>query len=157
MRVVVAPDKFKESLSAAAVAAALAAGVRDVVPEADCVTVPMADGGDGTVEAFVESGTRSELRTGNGFRNTALVKVKMALLAPIPSASDSSATSVNPGLFASVRKAYLKSCQTDPMIGYYDADRGPRSRSGDGRRFCKLYAPIRRPEPSKNTGTVYFA
>ena len=56
MRVVVAPDKFKESLSAAAVAAALADGVRDVVPEAECVVIPMADGGDGTVEAFVASG-----------------------------------------------------------------------------------------------------
>ncbi|MDB5070099.1 MAG: glycerate kinase, partial [Candidatus Eremiobacteraeota bacterium] len=56
MRVVVAPDKFKGSLDAAGVAAALAAGVRDVVPDADCVLIPMADGGDGTVEAFLASG-----------------------------------------------------------------------------------------------------
>ena len=56
MRVVVAPDKFKGSLDAAAVAAAIAAGVHDVVPEADCVLVPMADGGDGTVEAFLAGG-----------------------------------------------------------------------------------------------------
>ncbi|HTD35741.1 MAG TPA: glycerate kinase, partial [Candidatus Elarobacter sp.] len=56
MRVVIAPDKFKSSLNAAEVAAALARGVRDVVPDAACVAVPMADGGDGTVEAFLASG-----------------------------------------------------------------------------------------------------
>jgi glycerate kinase len=38
------------------VAAALADGVRDVVPEAECILVPMADGGDGTVEAFLAGG-----------------------------------------------------------------------------------------------------
>jgi glycerate kinase len=56
LRVVIAPDKFKSSLSAAEVAAALARGVHDVVPDAQCVAVPMADGGDGTVEAFLASG-----------------------------------------------------------------------------------------------------
>ncbi|HEY0394678.1 MAG TPA: glycerate kinase [Candidatus Elarobacter sp.] len=56
MRVVVAPDKFKGSLDAARVADALAAGVRDVLADADCALIPMADGGDGTVEAFVAGG-----------------------------------------------------------------------------------------------------
>jgi glycerate 2-kinase len=56
VRVVVAPDKFKGSLDAAAVAAALIAGVRDVLPDAACVAIPMADGGDGTVEAFLSGG-----------------------------------------------------------------------------------------------------
>jgi glycerate 2-kinase len=56
VRVVVAPDKFKGSLDAAGVAAALAAGVRDVVADAVCELVPMADGGDGTVDAFLASG-----------------------------------------------------------------------------------------------------
>jgi glycerate 2-kinase len=56
VRVVIAPDKFKSSLNAAEVAAALARGVRDVVPGAECLAVPMADGGDGTVEAFLASG-----------------------------------------------------------------------------------------------------
>jgi glycerate kinase len=56
LRVVVAPDKFKGSLDAAGVAAALAAGVHDVVPDAGCVLIPMADGGDGTVDAFIASG-----------------------------------------------------------------------------------------------------
>jgi glycerate kinase len=56
VRVVVAPDKFKGSLDAARVADALAAGVRDVLADADCALIPMADGGDGTVEAFVAGG-----------------------------------------------------------------------------------------------------
>lgn len=56
MRVVVAPDKFKGALDAGGVAAALADGVRTVAPDAACVLVPMADGGDGTVEAFLAGG-----------------------------------------------------------------------------------------------------
>ena len=56
MRVVIAPDKFKGSLDAAGVAAALADGIRDVAPAAVCDLIPMADGGDGTVDAFVASG-----------------------------------------------------------------------------------------------------
>jgi glycerate kinase len=59
LRVVIAPDKFKGSLDAAAVASALAAGVRDVVADAVCVLIPMADGGDGTVAAFLASGARA--------------------------------------------------------------------------------------------------
>ena len=56
MRVVIAPDKFKGSIDAAGAAAALAAGVRDVLPAAVCDLVPMADGGDGTVDAFLATG-----------------------------------------------------------------------------------------------------
>lgn len=51
-----APDKFKGSLTAQEVAAALAEGIRRVRPEADVVQVPVADGGDGTVDAFVAAG-----------------------------------------------------------------------------------------------------
>jgi glycerate kinase len=66
VRVVVAPDKFKGSLSAADVAAALAAGVRDVLPDAECVLVPMADGGDGTIEAFLAGGAQARRLTVSG-------------------------------------------------------------------------------------------
>ena len=44
MKVVIAPDSFKESLSAAEVAAAIAAGLREVWPQAELVCRPMADG-----------------------------------------------------------------------------------------------------------------
>src|SRR5579875_2803851 len=56
MRIVVAPDKFKGSLAATEVAAAVAAGLRAELPGADLVTVPVADGGDGTVDAAVAAG-----------------------------------------------------------------------------------------------------
>lgn len=59
MRVVVAPDKFKGSLDAAAVAAALAEGWHEIDPHAEIVAVPMADGGDGTVEAFLAGGAQA--------------------------------------------------------------------------------------------------
>ncbi|PPJ32868.1 glycerate kinase [Nocardia nova] len=55
-RVVVAPDKFKGSLAAPGVAAALAAGIARVAPDAEVQQVPVADGGDGTVDAFVAAG-----------------------------------------------------------------------------------------------------
>lgn len=53
MKIVVAPDKFKEALTARAVAQAIERGIRSVLPDADVDLVPMADGGDGTVEALL--------------------------------------------------------------------------------------------------------
>ena len=58
--IVIAPDKFKGSLSAQQVATALAAGVLSELPEAECVVVPMADGGDGTVDALIAAGWQSK-------------------------------------------------------------------------------------------------
>ncbi|MVU80057.1 glycerate kinase [Nocardia sp. ET3-3] len=55
-RVLLAPDKFKGSLTAAQVAAALAAGITGAAPGTTCRTTPIADGGDGTVDAFVAAG-----------------------------------------------------------------------------------------------------
>lgn len=51
-RVVIAPDSFKGTITAAEAAAALADGWREVEPAADIVLRPMADGGEGTVAAF---------------------------------------------------------------------------------------------------------
>lgn len=48
-----APNPFKGSLGAPAAAAAMALGVRDVLPDAQVLEVPVADGGEGTVEALV--------------------------------------------------------------------------------------------------------
>lgn len=55
MRVVVAPDKFKGSLSALAAARAMARGITKAYPAATIDPVPMADGGEGTVDALVEA------------------------------------------------------------------------------------------------------
>jgi glycerate 2-kinase len=54
MKIVVAPNAFKGSLSATQAAMAMARGVREAMPDAEVVQIPVADGGDGTVEALVE-------------------------------------------------------------------------------------------------------
>src|SRR2546428_366672 len=62
MRIVLAPNAFKGTLTAVEAAEAMAEGIRRVLPEADLVLVPIADGGDGTVEALVAA-------TGGGGRS----------------------------------------------------------------------------------------
>lgn len=53
MKLLLAPDSFKGSLTASEAAAAMAEGVRRVRPDADIVLLPLADGGEGTAEALV--------------------------------------------------------------------------------------------------------
>jgi glycerate kinase len=53
MRIVIAPDKFKGCLAARDVAAAIADGLRRADPAVDVEQIPMADGGEGTVDALV--------------------------------------------------------------------------------------------------------
>src|SRR2546430_1439328 len=52
MKILIAPDKFKGALSAREVAGSIAAGLRDVLPDAKIDIVPMADGGEGTAEVI---------------------------------------------------------------------------------------------------------
>ncbi|GAA1010301.1 glycerate kinase [Streptomyces thermogriseus] len=62
-RVLVAPDKFKGSLTAVQVAEHVTAGLRRVVPDLEVEALPVADGGDGTVDAAVAAGfERREVR-----------------------------------------------------------------------------------------------
>ncbi|MGQ3905069.1 glycerate kinase [Mixta calida] len=53
MKIVIAPDSYKESLSALQVAAEIENGFRAIFPDAQYVKLPVADGGEGTVEAMV--------------------------------------------------------------------------------------------------------
>ena len=55
MKIVIAPDSFKESLSALEVATQIELGFKEVFPDAQYVKVPMADGGEGTVQAMIEA------------------------------------------------------------------------------------------------------
>ncbi|MGV0737694.1 glycerate kinase [Mycobacterium syngnathidarum] len=55
MKIVLAPDSFKESMTASQAVAAMREGVRSVLPDAECIGVPMADGGEGTVGAVVDA------------------------------------------------------------------------------------------------------
>ncbi|NLY63525.1 MAG: glycerate kinase [Alcaligenaceae bacterium] len=60
MKIIIAPDSFKESLSAIEAANAIASGVKLACPDADIHCIPMADGGEGTVLAIAQN-THSEL------------------------------------------------------------------------------------------------
>ena len=55
MKIVIAPDSFKESLTSMEVANELETGLRRVWPDAVCIKIPMADGGEGTVQSLVDA------------------------------------------------------------------------------------------------------
>ncbi|SDG54011.1 glycerate kinase [Propionivibrio dicarboxylicus] len=61
MRIIVAPDSYKGSVSALGVAQAMERGILKIHPDADVLKMPIADGGEGTVEALVAA-TGGELR-----------------------------------------------------------------------------------------------
>ena len=58
-RVVIAPDKFKGSVTAVEAAEAIALGVRDALPDAVIETCPVADGGEGTLDVLYAAGARA--------------------------------------------------------------------------------------------------
>ncbi|MCF7528782.1 glycerate kinase [Neisseria lisongii] len=62
MNILIAPDSFKESLSAGEVADALEAGFKKILPDAHYVKIPMADGGEGTVQSLIDA-TQGRLKT----------------------------------------------------------------------------------------------
>lgn len=55
MKIIIAPDSFKGCMSARQAAEAMEHGVHHVLPDAECVLVPMADGGEGTVQSLVDA------------------------------------------------------------------------------------------------------
>lgn len=55
MKIVIAPDSFKESLTALEVASAIEIGFKRIFPNAEYVKLPMADGGEGTVQSLVDA------------------------------------------------------------------------------------------------------
>ncbi|WP_016855590.1 glycerate kinase [Halomonas smyrnensis] len=61
MKIVIAPDSYKGALSAREAADAMAVGVQRAMPEADILTCPMGDGGEGTLSALLAA-TDAELR-----------------------------------------------------------------------------------------------
>ena len=55
MKIILAPDSFKGSLTSLQVATAFEKGIKRVLPKANCVKVPVADGGEGTVQSLVDA------------------------------------------------------------------------------------------------------
>ncbi|MCH2307686.1 MAG: glycerate kinase [SAR202 cluster bacterium] len=62
MKIVIAPDSYKGSISALNVARSVESGIKKVLPNAECSIVPAADGGDGTLETLVE-GSNGKIRS----------------------------------------------------------------------------------------------
>ncbi|MFJ5715992.1 glycerate kinase [Neobacillus sp. NPDC093127] len=63
MKFVLAPDSFKESMTAKNAALAMEKGIKKVFPDAECLIVPMADGGEGTVESLVSFSNGEIIKT----------------------------------------------------------------------------------------------
>ncbi|WP_318504427.1 glycerate kinase [Photobacterium leiognathi] len=55
MKIIIAPDSYKESLTAMEVATAIENGFRQVIPNSEYIKLPMADGGEGTVQSLVDA------------------------------------------------------------------------------------------------------
>ncbi len=126
--VLLASDKFKGSLTAAAVATAVSAGIRRV-SDARIVTVPVADGGDGTVDAAVAAGfarvpvvasgpTGVPVETACARRNdTAVVEMAdVSGLARLPGGRREPLTATSRGLGEVVAAAVDAGC-TDVVVG----------------------------------------
>ncbi|WP_122081264.1 glycerate kinase [Vibrio coralliirubri] len=113
MKIVIAPDSFKESLSAVSVAACIEKGFCEIFPDAEYVTLPLADGGEGTVDVLLQ-GLVGQKRTYQVEGPLgALVNAEWAMLEP----SDS-----NPNKTALIEIAaasgldLLKPEQRDPLV-----------------------------------------
>ena len=76
MKIVIAPDSFKDSLSAQEVAKAMTSGWQQVFPKAEIIQCPMADGGEGTIDAILTScsGQWREQLVQDPFGNPVLAK-----------------------------------------------------------------------------------
>lgn len=59
MKIIIAPDSYKESLTAMQVANAIEAGFKQMLPDAQYIKLPMADGGEGTVQSLVDASNGS--------------------------------------------------------------------------------------------------
>ena len=55
MKIIIAPDSFKESMTALEAADAIEAGFKEVFPDGNFIKIPMADGGEGTVQSLVDA------------------------------------------------------------------------------------------------------
>ncbi|TMC90135.1 MAG: glycerate kinase [Chloroflexi bacterium] len=123
MKVVVAPNAFKGSLTAPEAAAAIARGVRQAMPDAEIVEVPVADGGDGTVEALVTA-------RGGEFHD---VEVEGPLGRPV---------SARYGLIDAGRTAVVELASASGLALISDDERDPRRASTFG--FGQLLHAVRR-------------
>lgn len=70
MKIIIAPDSFKASLSAIDAARAMTEGITRAAPDATCVMLPLADGGDGTVETLLRGITSVSIEEQDGHEHS---------------------------------------------------------------------------------------
>jgi glycerate kinase len=155
MKVLVAPDKFKGSMRASDVAAHVAAGIREQSPGTEVLAVPVADGGDGTLDAAVAAGfhlvpvtaagpTGEPVRTGYARQDRTavveladacgLVRLPGGVLAPLTASSVGFGQVIAAALDAGCRRLVLAiggSASTDGGAGMLTA-LGARILDADG-------------------------
>ncbi len=155
MKVLVAPDKFKGSMRASDVAAHVAAGIREHSPGTEVLAVPVADGGDGTLDAAVAAGfhlvpvtaagpTGEPVRTGYARQDRTavveladacgLVRLPGGVLAPLTASSVGFGQVIAAALDAGCRRLVLAiggSASTDGGAGMLTA-LGARILDADG-------------------------
>lgn len=104
---VLAPDSFKESLSAKEVCQAMERGIKKVFPEAEIILAPMADGGEGTIEALIDATEGRRV-----FKNVRgpLLKAAAAAVAQIPCGQVDELTVMNVSNFLSPGKTNRGQC-----------------------------------------------
>jgi glycerate kinase len=61
MKILIAPDKFKYTLSSRKVAEAINIGIKNVYPEIETIILPLADGGEGTAEIFAGNNSAEKI------------------------------------------------------------------------------------------------
>lgn len=55
MKIILAPDSFKESITAKEACEVIERGMKKIIPDLECISVPMADGGEGTTQSLVDA------------------------------------------------------------------------------------------------------
>lgn len=63
MKFILAPDSFKESMTAKEVCISMEKGIKNIIRDAQCIHVPMADGGEGTLETLINTTNGKIIKT----------------------------------------------------------------------------------------------
>lgn len=125
-RFLVVPDSFKGSLSAIEVSHVIATALKDQLPDADVITVPVADGGEGSVDAFLAAvgGEHITLRVAGPYGvpmdasyailndGSAVVEVAAAAGLPLVGENRQAGAATTFGVGEQIRDAVLRGCRT---------------------------------------------
>jgi glycerate kinase len=127
MKFLITPDSFKESMSAVCAAKVIEKGVKRIAPDAQCIMVPMADGGEGTAEClmFGQSGEKVNCSARNPLgetivtdfvwfekKKTAIIEVAKACgMMLIPSEKKNPKIATSYGVGELIKEALKKECK----------------------------------------------